>query len=80
MIFFFALDWNILYKPVLNSYNFLKVLEHILLPHLEKHLPVHENKFAYRPAAGYVDAITVSIETVIYYNSQRSDVNKTLTS
>ena len=58
----------------MNSSNFLKVLEALLLPHLEKHLSVHENQFAYRPATGCIDAITVLKETIMYYNSQRSDV------
>ena len=38
------------YRPVMNSSNFLKVLEYLLFPHLEKQLPVHENQIAYRPA------------------------------
>ena len=62
------------YTPVMNSSNFPKVLKYLLVPHLEKHLPVHENQFTYRPATGCIDAITVSKETVMYYNSQRSDV------
>ena len=44
----------------------------LLLPHLEEHLPVHENQFAYRPAIGCIDAITVL--NYMYYNLQRSDV------
>ena len=62
------------YKPVMNSSNFLKVLENLLLPHLEKHLPIHEDKIAYRPATGCIDSITVSKQIVIYYNSKCSDV------
>ena len=42
------------YRPVMNSSNFLKVIEYLLLPHLEKHLPIHENQFAYRPATGCI--------------------------
>ena len=60
------------YRPVMNSSNFLKVIEYLLLPHLEKHLLIHKNRFAYRPATGCIDAITVLKETVIYYKSQRS--------
>ena len=59
----------------MSSSNFLKVLEYLLLPHLEKHLPVHENQFAYRAATRCIDAITVLKETVMYYNSQSSDVS-----
>ena len=62
------------YRPVMNSSNFLKVIEYLLLPHLVKYLPIHENQFAYEPARGCIDAITVLKETVMYYNSQRSDV------
>ena len=58
----------------MNSSNFLKVIEYILIPHLEEHLLIHENQFAHRPATGCIDAITVLKETVMYYNSQRSDV------
>ena len=58
----------------MNSSNFLKGLEYILLPHLEKLLPFHENQFAYRPATGCIDAITFLKETVMYYNSQPYDV------
>ena len=58
----------------MNSSNFLKVLEYLLFTHLEKHLPVHENQFAYRPATGCTDAITLSKETVMHYNSQLSHV------
>ena len=61
-------------RPVMNSSNFLKVIEYLLQPHLEKHLPTHENQFAYRPATGCIDGMTVLKETVMYYNSQRSDV------
>ena len=56
------------YRSVMFSSNFLKVLEYIFLPNLEIHLPVYQNKFAYRAAAGYIDGITVSKETVMYYN------------
>ena len=45
-----------------------------MLPHLEKPLLNHENQFAGRPATGCIEAITVSKEMVMYYNSQRSDV------
>ena len=48
-------------------------LGYLLLPHLEKHFPAHENQFAYRPATGCIDAITVLKETIMYYNSLRSD-------
>ena len=44
--------------PVMNSFNFLKVMEYLLLPHLEKHLLIQENLFAYRPATGCIDVIT----------------------
>ena len=54
-------------RPVMNSSNFLNVLEYLLLPYLVKHLPVHENQFTYRPATGCIDAKTVSKETVMYY-------------
>ena len=53
------------YKPVMNSSNFLKVIEYLLLPRLEKHLPIHENKFAYRPETGCIDTITVLKETMM---------------
>ena len=59
------------YRPVMKSSNFLKVIEYVLLPHLEKH---HENQFPNRPATGCIDTTTVLKETVIYNNSQRSDV------
>ena len=58
----------------MNSFNFLKVIEYLFLPHLEKHLPIHENQFAYRPAPGCIDCITVLKESLMYYNSKRSDV------
>ena len=35
------------FRPVMNSSNFLKALEYLLLPHLEKHVPDPENYFAY---------------------------------
>ena len=62
------------YRPVMNWPNFLKVLVHLLLPHIEKYFPVHDNQFAYRPATSCIDAINVLKETVMYHNSQRSDV------
>ena len=37
----------------MNSSNFPNVLQYLLLSHLEKHLPVHQNHFAYLPATGY---------------------------
>ena len=53
------------YKPAMNLSNFLKVLENLLLPHLEKHLPIHGNQIAYRPAKSCIDAMTVLKETVM---------------
>ena len=47
------------HRPVMNSSEFLKVIEYLLLPHLEKHHVIHEIQFAYRPATGCIDAITV---------------------
>ena len=38
------------YRPAMISSIFLKVIEYLLLLHLEKHLPVHENQFGYRLA------------------------------
>ena len=52
----------------------LKVLKNLLLPHLEKHLPVHKNQFACRPETGCIDEMTVLKETVMYYNIKRYDV------
>ena len=56
------------YRPVMNSSNFIKVLEYLLLQHLEKYLPIHLNQIAYRPGTGCIDGITVLKETVMYYN------------
>ena len=47
------------YRPVMNSSNFLKVIEYILLPHLGKDLPIDQNQFAHRPTTGCVEAFTV---------------------
>ena len=47
------------YRPVTNSSSFLKILEYLVLPHVEKHLPVHKNQLACRPVSGCIDAITV---------------------
>ena len=58
----------------MNSFYFLKVLEYLLLPHLERHLPVHENQFAYQTVTGCIDAITVEKDRVMYYNAKGSDV------
>ena len=58
----------------MNSSIFLKVIEYIFLPYLEKHLLIHENHFAYRPAPGCIDAITILKDTVMLYYSQSSDV------
>ena len=57
----------------MNSSNFLKVMEYLLLPHLEKDLFIPENQLAYRPATGCIDAINVLKMTVMYYNLQHSD-------
>ena len=37
-------------------------------------LRVHQNQFAYRPATGCIDAITVLKKTVMYYKLKSSDV------
>ena len=55
-------------RPVKNSSNFLNVVEYILLPHLEKHLPVDQIVFAFWTGTGCIDAIRVLKETVMYYN------------
>ena len=47
------------YRPVINSSNFLKVLEYLLLPQLEKFLKIDERQFAYRPETSCVDAVTL---------------------
>ena len=52
------------YRPVMNSSNFIKVIEYLFLQHLEKHLLIHGNQFAYRPATGCIDAVSVLKETV----------------
>ena len=62
------------YMPVMNSSNFLEFLEYLFLSHLEKHLPVPENQFAYGPTTGCIDTVTVLKESVMFYNFRRSDV------
>jgi len=47
------------YRPVMTSSNFLKVFEYLLLPHLERHLDVHSNQFAYRRSSSCLRAITL---------------------
>ena len=59
----------------MNSSNFpKKIKEYICLPHLERHLLIHEKQLACGSATGCIDAMTVLKETVMYYSSQRSDV------
>jgi len=62
------------YRPVMNSSNFLKVSEYLLLPHLEKNLKIDQRQFAYRNASGCLDAITLLKETVAHYNREPTDV------
>ena len=54
------------YRLVINSFNFVKVLDYLLLSHFEKNLPVHQNKFACQPATVCIDTITVLKEIVMY--------------
>ena len=58
----------------MNSSNFLKVLEYLLLPHLEKNLKIDQSQFAYRNAAGCLYAKTLLKEIVAYYNREHTDV------
>ena len=58
----------------MNLSNFFRVLEYILLPHVEKHFPFNKNQFNHQPETGCINAITFSEETVIYYILKRSDV------
>ena len=58
----------------MNSSNFLKVLEYLLLPHLEKNLKIEQRQFTYRNATGCLDAITLLKETVAHYNREHTDV------
>jgi len=62
-------------RPVMTSSNFLKVFEYLLLPHLERHLAVHSDQFAYRRSSSCLRAITLSKETVIHYNNSASNVH-----
>ena len=48
-----------IYRPEMNSSNFLKVLGYLLLPHLEKNLKIDQRQFVYRTATNCLDAITV---------------------
>ena len=48
-----------------------------MFPHLEKHLPVDQNEFAFRSATGCIDAIPVLKETVMYCNFKCFDVCST---
>ena len=50
---------NMFFFRLLLPINFLKVLECLLLSHLEKHRSVHQNQFAYRYVTGCIDAITL---------------------
>ena len=43
---------------LIRKINFLKVIEYILLSHLEKHLLIHENQFAYRSSCAQVEILT----------------------
>ena len=54
------------YRPVMNSSNFLKALEYILLPPPEKNIKIDQRQFAYRKATGCLDAISLLKETVAY--------------
>ena len=47
------------------SSNFLKVLEHLLLPYRRKIFLFIKNQFAYRHATGCIDAITVLKKTAM---------------
>ena len=47
------------YRPVMNSSNFLKVLEYLLLPHIERIFKIDQRQFGYRNATGCLDAITL---------------------
>ena len=47
------------YRPVMNSSNFLKVSNYLLLPHLENNLKIDQRQFAYRNATGCLDAISL---------------------
>ena len=58
----------------MSSSNILKVIEYFLLPHMEKHFPLHLNYFAHRAVTGCIDATTVLRETVVFYNLKWSNV------
>ena len=58
----------------MNSSDFQKFIDYILLPHLVKHIHVHQNQFVYRSAMGCIGAITVLKDTVVYHNLQCYDV------
>ena len=53
------------YRPGMNSPNFLRVTQYLLLPHLEIHLLIHKKQFAYRPETGCIDAKTVLEENLL---------------
>ena len=63
------------YRPAINPSNFLKIIEYLLLPLLEKHLPVHQNQFAYRSARGCLVVITVLKESVRNWKLKSSDLH-----
>ena len=52
---------------------FLKVLEHLILNHLEKKFKVDHMQIAYRIATGSLDAKSVWKETAVYENIYDSD-------
>ena len=62
------------YWPVMNSSNFFKMFEYLILLHLEQYLNLSHNQFAYRPSPGYLNAITLLKETISHYNQRHSDM------
>ena len=63
------------YRPVMNPTNFLKVLQYLLLAHLEKNLKIYQRQFTHRNATGCLDAITLLKETFAQYNRKHTDVH-----
>ena len=66
-----------IYRPVMNSTNFLKMSKYLLLPHLEKNFKRDQRQFLYRNVTGCLDVITLLKETVAHYNREPTDVHCT---
>ena len=63
------------YRPIMNSSNMFKLFEYCIFPFLRRHLKLNSRQFAYRPDVSCMTSGAILKETIVQYNSKKSNIH-----